>query len=314
MSGPRRERGVALVTALLIVALATVTAVSFAMQQQFDIRRTGNLIDGAQAWEYAKGGEEWAKLILRRDRRPDIDALVEAWAQPLPPIDLPGGHMVGRITDAQARFNINNLAQQGNPAGGAGNGAQLQFRRLLVTLGLDPRLMWPIIDWMDQDINPVNPAGAEDDFYSGLDHPYRTANQPMTSISELRLVMGFNAKVYQRLEPFITALPASTLINVNTAPPEVMMTLAPGMDPKTAVALVKYRQENPFTTAEDFINAVQTVAGITLPTGSDTSLGVTTQFFEVRIETSIGHGRAELNSLLVRESDEIRVLRRTQGF
>src|SRR5680860_917515 len=314
MSGPPRQRGVALVTALLIVALATVTAVSFAMQQQFDIRRTGNLVDGAQAWEYAKGGEEWAKLILRRDRRPDIDALGEAWAQPLPPIELPGGYMVGRITDAQARFNINNLAQQGNPPGGAGNGAQLQFRLLLVSLGLAPRLMWPIIDWMDQGINPVNRGGAEDDFYSGLEPPYRTANQPMASITELRLVKGFNEKVYQRIAPFITALPASTTINVNTAPPEVLMALAFGMDPEGAVTLVKVRQQNPFTSSADFIEKVQTFTGITLPTGSDTAIGVTTNFFEVRVETSIGYGRAELNSLLVRESDEIRVLRRTQGF
>ncbi|MGH8504244.1 MAG: type II secretion system minor pseudopilin GspK [Gammaproteobacteria bacterium] len=310
MNGPCRQRGVALVTALLIVSLATVTAVSFAMQQQFDIRRTGNLIDGDQAWEYAKGAEDWAKLILSRDRNQQIDALTEAWAQPLPPIDLPGGYMVGRITDAQARFNINSLAQQGNPD------ARPQFERLLLSLGLDPRLMWPIIDWMDQDINPVSADGAEDDFYSGLKHPYRTANQAMTSVSELRLVKGFNEKIYQRLAPFVTALPttaAPTLINVNTAPAEVLMTLAPGMDVETAAALVKRRQEDPFDEPGEFVTAVQQ-AGITLPTGADTAFGVITQFFEVRVETRIGYGRAELNSLLVRQGNEIEVIRRAQGF
>src|SRR5215208_3086523 len=133
MNSPHKSQGVALITALLIVALATVAATSFATQQQLDIRRTGNLIDGDQAWAYAEGGEAWAKLILQRDTKDDqqansnpddqqansnpddqqansaTDDLTEPWAQPLPPIKLVGGYMIGRITDAQARLNLNNL-------------------------------------------------------------------------------------------------------------------------------------------------------------------------------------------------------------
>src|SRR5215217_4270408 len=183
MNSPHKSQGVALITALLIVALATVAATSFATQQQLDIRRTGNLIDGDQAWAYAEGGEAWAKLILQRDTKDDqqansnpddqqansaTDDLTEPWAQPLPPIKLIGGYMIGRITDAQARLNLNNLVipdlnagddAQGEPnpsppgtanvfpgMPGVPSGTQIdqvtltQLKKLLAELQLDPNL------------------------------------------------------------------------------------------------------------------------------------------------------------------------------
>src|SRR5687768_3499520 len=115
MNSPRKAQGVALVTALLIVALASVAAVSLATQQQLDIRLTGNLIDGDQAWAYARGAEGWVEIILRRDQKRSevvVDHLGEQWAQPIRP-KLPGGQMVARISDAQARFNLNNLVNSG---------------------------------------------------------------------------------------------------------------------------------------------------------------------------------------------------------
>jgi general secretion pathway protein K len=285
---------VALITALLIIALATVAATSFVTQQQLDIRRTGNLINGDQAWAYATAGGGWAKLILRRGQQNDIkdnsftDDLTEPWAQPLAPDKLPGGHTGVRITDAQARLNLNNLVmpdanaaddEQGEPttppqrAANAPQGLMgaqasqvdqttlVRLLRLLTRLQLDQGLADAIVDWMDRDINPRGSYGAEDDYYSGSKHPYRTANQPMASISELRLVRGFTEKAYQKIVPFVVALPTHTNINVNTAPAEILAAL-PIMDAKSAVALTKLRQENPFKTIQDFQNALSTVAGI----------------------------------------------------
>ncbi len=314
MTSPHRSHGIALVTALLIVALASVAAVSLTTQQQLDIRRTGNLIDGDQAWAYATGGESWAKLILRRDleRTPGIDHLGEVWAQPLTPIKLPGGYMIGRISDAQAYFNLNNLVQGNEP----NDDAVLQMRRLLILLELNPSLVDATVDWIDPDINVRLPNGAEDDYYSNLDRPYRTANQPMASVSELRLVKGVNEKIYQEILPYVTALPSTsgtaTPINVNTATPQVLATLADGMDVDQGMALVKLRQGNPFKDVTTFTDALKVVAsGVTVASG--VSASTSTTYFDVHVETEIGYGRAALTSLLSRTEQEIQVVRRAQG-
>jgi general secretion pathway protein K len=310
MKAPGAQHGVALVTALLIVSLASVAAVSLATQQQLDVRRTGNLIDGDQAWQYAIGAEQWAKLILRRDQeKTDFDALNEPWAQNLPPIDLPGGYMLGKIRDAHGRFNLNNLVNDNEPD----EEARRQVQRLLLLLGVNVDLTPAIIDWIDQDINPQVPDGAEDDYYAGLERPYRTPNQAMASVSELRLIKGFNEKIYQRIAPYVTVLPEHTDINVNTASAEVLTTLSDRIDLKTAVELVKLRQENPFKDTIAFDSALQTLLGQAPTIGN----GITTasQFFEVNIETRIGYGRAEVSTLLSRADEaEIAVIRRAQGI
>jgi len=345
MNSPHKCKGVALITALLIIALATVAATSFVTQQQLDIRRTGNLINGDQAWTYATAGEGWAKLVLRQDKENDAknntftDDLTEPWAQPLAPDKLPGGHTAVRITDAQARLNLNNLVmpdanaaddEQGgttNPLEAAtasqglvDEGSQIdqvtyiELQRLLTRFHLDQGIADAIVDWIDRDVNPRGYYGAEDDYYSGLKHPYRTANQPMASISELRLIRGFTEKAYQKILPFVTALPTHTNINVNTAPAEILAAL-PIMDPESAVALTKLRQENPFKTTQDFEKAFSSVAGIRQgPATAVTGIDVTTQYFDVTVDTRIGYGRASINSLLYRdEQGDIKMIRRAQG-
>lgn len=308
MKGPKAQAGVALITALLIVSLATVAAVALATQQQLDIRRTGNLIDGDQAWAYAKGAEDWAKLILKRDStNTEFDALTETWARPLPPIELPGGYMAGRISDAQARLNLNNLQNSDLNT----NVTETPFGRLLRVLELDPNLAQAVIDWLDADPNARPPDGAEDDYYTGLKQPYRTSNQLMESVSELRLVKGFDEKTYQKIAPFVTALPTTDApINVNTAPAEVLATLADNVDLKSATALVKLREENPFETPQEFTTDADKV-GIT----PDTVLDVKSGYFDVNVETRIGYGRAALSSLLSRGAQgDIQVIRRAQGL
>jgi general secretion pathway protein K len=311
MNGSRGQEGVALVTALLIVSLATVAAVSFATQQQLEIRRTGNLIDGDQAWTYAKGAEDWVRLILRRDQAKNtgMDALSEAWSQPLGPIKLSGGYLLGRISDAQARLNLNNLITTDETT------VQItrdRLQKLLLLLEMDPNLVFPIVDWLDADIYAQPPYGAEDDFYTRLQPPYRTANRPMEDISELRLVKGFSGKAYQKIAPFLTALPPGTPVNVNTAPAEVLATLGSTPDLEAGVALAQLRTENPFEDPQEFLQYASEV-GIIGVDGTD--LDVSSQYFDANIEVRIGYGRAALRSLMWRaDQGDIRVLRRTQGL
>jgi general secretion pathway protein K len=183
-AGRRPQRGVALITALLVVAIATVAAVTMASRQQLDIRRTAGLLHGEQAWAYALGAENWARVVLRRDARNNrIDTLEEDWSTQPPVSFVEGGSIVGRLIDLQGRFNLNNLVQQN---GAVDAKALVFYKRLLRRLDLDERLADALVDWIDPDINVRFPDGAEDETYLLVDPPYRTANRPLVDSSELR--------------------------------------------------------------------------------------------------------------------------------
>ncbi|HEY9197852.1 MAG TPA: type II secretion system minor pseudopilin GspK, partial [Gammaproteobacteria bacterium] len=203
MSGP--QRGVALITALLVVALATVAAVAMASRQQLDVRRTANLLDGDQAYLYALGVESWARVVLARDARDNqVDKLDEDWAKRLSPIAVPGGQVDGFVSDLQGRFNLNNLL---TAEGQLSEPDVRYFQRLLRVLELNEQLTVAVIDWLDPDFDTRFPEGAEDDYYLSTETPYRAANRKFQSISELRLVKGFTAEVWNKLAPFVSALP-----------------------------------------------------------------------------------------------------------
>ena len=218
---PSRQRGLALITAMLVVAIAATAAAYLSLDQQIWLRQAQNISDRAQAEVVRAGAEEWAITILDKDaKNSSIDDPTENWAKPLPPLPVEGGQIMGRISDAQARFNLNNLVRNNGPsAPDIGT-----FQHLLQSLALEPNLTDAVIDWIDPDSNPT-PNGAEDIDYLQLKIPYRAANQPMQSVDELRLVRGFTPDIVEKLRPWITVLPQPTEINVNTAPKEVLAAL-----------------------------------------------------------------------------------------
>jgi len=300
------ERGIALITVMLIVALATVAALAMASRQQLDVRRIGSLLHGDQAYAYALGVENWGSAILQRDRADgDTDNLGEDWAQRIPPLPVPGGEIRGQIEDLQGRFNLNNLVKNG-----AVSPPQLeQFRRLLAALELDEALAAAVVDWIDADIDPQLPDGAEDSVYLARDPPYRAANRPLTSISELRLVEGFDAKVVRRLLPYVSVLPRSTPINVNTASAVVLRSLVADLSDADAQRLVEDRGEDGYKQVADFLKH-DALAGLQIePTG----LSVSSEYFLIHADVELGQARTRLYSLVERPGDKPPVtLLRTQ--
>jgi len=236
----QRQQGVALIKAMLVVALATSVAVAMVSRQQFDIRRTGNLLQAEQSELYADGVEAWAAQLLRRDREDNkVDHEKEEWASILPPIPVEGGSVSGHIKDLSGRFNLNSLVVAGKQE----PKAVARFRRLLQALELNPELAMVVADWLDPDLEPGYPGGAEDDIYLGREQPYRTANGPIYSSSELLLLDGMDAEGFARLQPHVSALPVGTKLNVNTATAPVLMSLVEGLGPAEADALIEGRGE-----------------------------------------------------------------------
>jgi general secretion pathway protein K len=236
------QSGVAVFTAILVVAIGTIIAVNLMWDSTLDQRRTESAVMSEQGLLYVQGAEAWAADILRQDLvdSPDSDSFADAWAFELPPLPIEGGVIVGRLEDLQGRFNLNNLV---DPQGAEDELAVQQFERLLSSLGLDPRIAGYTVDWLDPDGELRFPDGAEDAVYAALDPPYRTA-------TELMAVTGMDQESFQLLEPYVTALPQGTKLNVNTASDVVLASLSDDIDISMAGSLVSERAEGAFPDIE----------------------------------------------------------------
>lgn len=237
----KRQSGVAIITALLVVTLGTITIVSIVARQQYSLVREQNEGIIQQARSFGISGERFGAAVLFRDfqaaDRDGTDSLEDDWATTIPPIPMDNATLQGCIVDMQGHFNLNNVID------GEGNADAVyveQLRRLLAQLNVDVSKADAIVDWIDSNLDATLPDGAEDDFYSGLDPSYRAANGPMVSVSELQLVKGFSSQIpeeyedYKLLLPHISALPIDqgpTPVNVNTATPEVIASLSDFLEP-----------------------------------------------------------------------------------
>lgn len=295
----RRQRGVALVTALLVVALAATLSADMMADQQLAIRRTQNLVAADQAQVYALAAEAFARDLLERDDG-DVDHPGEDWAQPFPALPFEGAVISLRIFDLQARLNLNDLALE--PEGDDPEAENLQaapLGRLLAQVhpeyasGIEQALR----DWVDADQELTFPEGAEDDFYTRIDPPYRPANRPLLGASELRLVKGVDAETFDAVREFVTALPEGSPVNVNTAAPQVLASLSGEVDESAARQAVEGRPDDGYGDVQEFLDANQAFAVPDLDPGR---LAVSSRYFLVRAEVTLDRARAVQYSLLER--------------
>jgi general secretion pathway protein K len=309
----RRQRGVALITAVLIVALGTMLAASVFFRGYLDQRRSATLFALDQAYEVALGAEAWAADFLRQDRQEsETDHFGEAWAKPLPPLPLDdGGTVEGRLEDMQGRFNLNNL----KTADGTTNEAAVeQLARILQMLEIEPSWAAAIADWVDIDAEPGFPDGAEDSVYTSLTPPHRAANMTITRASELMVLNGFGAERYAKLAPHVTALPVGTPLNVCTASGEVLDSLKENEREFSldAEGLAKRRLERCFPNVDQDI---QGWIGDTAKFNQiKNSLTESSNWFRASVWVTIGTTQFTLYSLLQRaDQGPVRTILRSFG-
>jgi len=287
-----RQRGVALVTALLVVALAVTAAASLAVRSEVALARIDNAFASETAMQFALGAEAWARAILARDARSsDVDHLAEIWARPLPPIPVEDGTVRGRIEDLQGRFNVNNLAGEAGEVAGDVE----RFERLLERVGLDPRLADVVRDWVDAD-QERRPYGAEDPDYLGEGVGYRAANRPLVHASELAAMKGIGTRGWLALAPFVTALPGRTTVNLNTASAEILMALDPRIGRAQARQLIDGRRGGGYSDIGAFL--AHPVFGDDPPVLS--SVSVASDFFLITAQVELARGRAGIASVVER--------------
>ncbi len=296
-----QQRGVALITVMLIVALATITAVAMTTRQQLDIYRTANLINNDQAYLYALGGESWIKRILLRDSK-KVDNLQDIWATAIPALPISGGYITGQAIDLQGRFNLNNLLQDD---GKISPKDIIVLERLLTILELPISLSQIIVDWIDTNEEQLI-NGAEDNVYLMKNPAYRTANRFLFDPSEIRLLVGIEE--YYKLLPYISTLPTRTAININTASAKILMAVVEGLTESEAARLLTEREQQPFTSIQNFVTR-DILAGLKIHAEN---LAVASSYFLFVAEVKIARGRARLNSVLYRTTNQVKIIMRSK--
>ena len=288
-----RNRGAAVILAMLVAALAATVAMAIAAGQQRWFADVAARRDQVQAQSLALAGVQWARQILADDARAGtVDFLGEPWSYPLPPTPIADGSIEGRIEDAQARLNLNNAAQDGKP----GDAERARLSQLFAVKGVDPRMLDAIADWIDDD-GVARPNGAEDAWYSARSRGAVTSNAPLVRTAEIASMRGARPETWAALDASVAALPAGTLVNINTASADVLAAVLPDLAGEKLAAFIAERARKPFTTMAELRERMPRDTSV--PEGSSFAFG--SSYFLVTVRSHQGDSLAQARALLKRD-------------
>lgn len=306
----RRQRGAAILTAMLTVTLVATFAAAAVWQQWRATEVEAAERTRAQASWVLTGALDWARLILREDARSGGgDHLAEPWAVPLREArlstflaadsagdalsDADNVFLSGVILDQQSLLNVNNLVE----AGRLSESGMRSFQRLFELLGLPEAQLSRLAENLR--------------FASDISTDNQSASQAplMPQRVEQLVWLGLSPATVEAIQPFVTLLPARTPINLNTAPAEVIFAAVNGMNLADAQELVQRRSVAPFRTLSAATQALPDhQAALT-----EGTVGVASRFFEVRGRLRLGDLVVEERSLVQRDGLEVRTVRREHG-
>lgn len=305
------ERGAALLTVLLLVAVMAVLSASALEKLRLSTKLAGNSMALDQARAYAMAAE--AIAMNRIGDLADADAvkttLAGDWNGKMTQLPVPGGFASMTVVDGGNCFNLNSVVS-GTASGGYKRrpiGVN-QFEALMEVVGIPPQnaaeVAGALTDWIDSDTVP-GPMGAEDDVYRDRDKPYRTANNLIADPSELRAVAGVTPEIYERLRPWVCALPDSDLspINVNTLAPEqaplFLMLIPDQITLERARQILSERPAEGFSSVPEFWKLL-TIDGSGQPGVSQDQIKLRTRWFTLDIVVELGgtdmHERALIDA------------------
>ncbi|HVZ44272.1 MAG TPA: type II secretion system minor pseudopilin GspK [Ramlibacter sp.] len=305
-----RERGAALLVAMLTVALVATFAAASLWQQWRGVEVESAERARVQSSWILTGALDWARLILREDARSGgPDHLGEPWAVPLQEARLStflaadksatadteadNTFLSGQVIDEQSLLNVSNIARSGS----IHDPSLAMFVRLFDLLGLPQA--------------ELNRMAENLRFASDISTDNRSASQAalMPQKVEQLAWLGLSLSTVAALQPFVTILPeAATRVNLNTAPAEVIYAALPGISLADAQRLVAERDRTPFRVPGDAAQFVSNPDAL-----SSDSVGTTSRFFEVRGRLRLGESMMEERSLVRRDGIEVRTVWRERG-
>ena len=314
IASAQRQRGVAMMVAILLVAFGTILAAAIAFKSAMAARRSTATMAVDQSVLMAEAAEALAAYALREDGKSSGGGQSsqtypgQAWSQPLGPVEVvPGVVLEAYVEDASGRFNLNSVVD--------GNGevdpiALDKLADLMEQAGLERKWASIFADWIDTDTQPLN-DGAEDSTYAAQDPPYRAPNTVINSVSELLAMPEFGRERYVKLAPFVIALPRDATINVCSASGVVLDSLVGptykehGPDPE---ALQKARENGCFPPKDTLLSTIRDPQERQKVEGR---VSETSNYFRLTSIVTIGSAEFALYSLLYRDpTNQIHVLLR----
>jgi general secretion pathway protein K len=326
---PTRQRGVAVVTALLLTTLAVSIVASLFWQQQVQVRAIENQRLQLQKQWILRGALDWARLILREDARySTTDSLDEPWAVPLSETRLDqyvengrgdteasDATLSGQIVDAQSMFNLNNMV-----ANGTIDPAEMQaFGRLLASQRLDPQLAQATAELMlsampraattTPGANGATGTTANDASSTSATAPATktatvdagSARQiPFTQVEDLLAVPGFTPDMLEKLRNLVIFLPRTTALNLNTASAEVLAAKLEKISPSDANVIVAARRTAAFRDIADLANRLPGIPTI----GSAKNIDVRSSFFLVNGRVRLNRASLQIQALIERGGNQ----------
>lgn len=276
-----RQRGIALISVLLITSLATLIVSDMLARQRLSLIGSANQMSQQQLWQLALSGEAWARGQLRDDWRDEPEPkrvhLGQRWAQNTPVFDIDGGRIRIQLQDLSGRFNLNTLRLPNDRI------SRLRYQRLLQVLGLPPN-----------DPGRLPPS-------RGFDGKLLTWNDS----SELMRLETVDTAVMERLKPWVRTTPGA--LNLNTAPAEVLASLGQ-LDLAQAIALVQARPADGYKTVQEFLDTPVLKQHEINAQGLD----VSSRYFQAVLDVELGERQLRLISRLLIEPDgQVSVLQRT---
>jgi general secretion pathway protein K len=311
----RRQGGVAVITALLLTTLAISIVASLFWQQQVQVRSMENQRLQLQTKWILRGALDWATLVLYQDALDNIKhtSLDQVWATPLADTRLDqyierervqgenfDATLSGSVVDATSRYNLSNLANEGQPL----PEQAAVFARLLQNLQLNPALAKTTAQYVAKsqtpavDPNPPTPAPAQ----------RGTATMKLVQLEDLLAIPGFTPVMIEKLRPFVTVLPSNgTMINVNTAPAEVLAALAPNFSVMQANSLVEYRKRAPWDVVALFARQANLDDA-----ALDGLATVTSNWFLVQSHIKLDRATLNIEALVSRSGNVASPIRKTE--
>jgi len=348
----KKHRGVALVTALLVVSLATIMAVALTSRQYIDIRRTGNMMQSDQAYLDAIASETFVGQLLANFRSSgqsnfdDINLFDLALVQLSTDMSDEARIVSLQADYPESRFNVNTLVLEDDKP----NPKQKEMYRRLLKYVIDDLggdrgqvdgLVSSLIDWIDENEEALI-DGAEDSIYESKEPPYKAANRMLTSISELRLVEGYTEELLdgipadeeQEIEAvdgllaYVTALPdRDTTINVNAVSKhKIFMAMSNYLDLEMAEELISGQpyEEKDGAAKHPIFDTIK--APNQTPTQEnnysvltrnmrEAKLDIKSSYFIINSAVTVGKTTVDLNSLIYVRTDggKLEVISRAIG-
>ncbi|VEF10693.1 general secretion pathway protein K [Pseudomonas fluorescens] len=300
-----KQRGMAIISALLIAAVVAVIAAGMLTRQSVATRSLEADQQRVQGRWVVQGGVEVTRQLLWDARQRDpLTRLDQPWAQ-----RLNAQGFEGRLEDEQGKFNLRTLV-----ANERIDEAQVQaFQRLCELIGVNAavsqRITQRVIASYPRLLNPQIAESSKPGFNSGratspdASHKPQNPSVPMLrSLKDLRSVDGVNDAVIGKLAPYVTVIPAMTWLNGNTATAPVLAAYVPGLELERAQALINERDAGRwFINRGDFVNRLR------MPQLELTSVkvGITSDWFRLRGEARRDQRRVSVEALLHRSQDRL---------